>query len=127
MKAKLARPGEAASAASNMQFVVDSGDDYTDFQKVCRSRWAALIKSKIPAAYHVGKSLRGGSAQVSQMRRPDENNSFHQEKDQADVIEKILRCCGLWREEVPKAPPPQPAEIPFERTYVPIDEFLANF
>jgi hypothetical protein len=29
------------------------------------------------------------------------------EGHQADVIEKILRHCGLWKEEPPRPPPPE--------------------
>ena len=32
------------------------------------------------------------------------------EQHQPEVIEKILRHCGLWKEEQPRPPPPEKAE-----------------
>jgi hypothetical protein len=46
-----------AVAVKNIEAVVDVEEEDTPFRKTCRSRWAALIKSKIPAAKHVGKGL----------------------------------------------------------------------
>ena len=65
---------------------------------------------------------------------------------QAEVIEKILKHCGLWKEPVSRPPldtdnlardldfgfstmrntPPEPDQA-FELTYVDIDTFLATF
>jgi hypothetical protein len=56
MRAKLARLSEAV-AVKNIEAVVDAEEEDTPFRKTCRSRWAALVKSKIPAAKHVGKGL----------------------------------------------------------------------
>jgi len=39
--------------------------------------------------------------------------SFIQVKDQMDVIEKILRHCGLWVELAESAPPEKAVVIPF--------------
>ena len=36
------------------------------------------------------------------------------EKHQSDVVEKILRHCGLWREAAPR-PPPKAVEDKFEK------------
>jgi len=52
------------------------------------------------------------------------------EPPQADVIEKILRHCGLWNPSSPRAPPGaasvhDPDEPP-ELTYVDIDTFEAS-
>ena len=33
---------------------------------------------------------------------------------QADVIEKILRHCGLWKEEQPRPPPAEAVQEPCE-------------
>jgi hypothetical protein len=33
------------------------------------------------------------------------------EPPQSDVIEKILRHCGLWHASFPRAPPDQPREL----------------
>ncbi len=54
--------------------------------------------------------------------------SFLGKKDQADVIEKILKHCKLWVEPVvERAPTEKPVTVPFEAVHVPIDEFRANF
>jgi hypothetical protein len=53
--------------------------------------------------------------------------SFLEKKDQADVIEKILKHCKLWVEPEERAPPEKAVLIPFESVHVPIDEFLASF
>jgi len=53
-----------------------------------------------------------------------------------DVIERILRHCGLWQPSTPQAPPardgsvhgPEDAsEEPRELTYVDMDTFMATF
>ena len=61
---------------------------------------------------------------------------------QGELIEKILRQCGLWPSSAPRAPPDvdglihdldccswdrQTADQTRERTYVDIDTFLATF
>ena len=63
-----------------------------------RKRWAALIKQ----VYEVDPLLCpkcGGTMKII---------SFI-ERDQKEVIEKILRHCGLWEEEAARAPPEQVA------------------
>ena len=63
--------------------------------------------------------------------------------DLGDVIEKILRYCGLWHSSAPRAPPAGDGSVhdpdgasdrqtgssdePQELTYVDIDTFLATF
>ncbi len=54
------------------------------------------------------------------------------EPPQADVIERILRHCGLWNPPPPRAPPAEDASVhdrdePRELTYVDIDTFEATF
>ena len=60
------------------------------------------------------------------------------EPPQRDVIEKILRYCGLWHSAAPRAPPANPNgdakdrarrsdREPNELTYVDMDTFLATF
>jgi len=69
------------------------------------------------------------------------------EPSQGEVIEEILRHCGLWRASAPRAPPdgdglvqdldsafldspigsPDQADQSQELTYVDIDTFLATF
>lgn len=36
------------------------------------------------------------------------------EREQSDVIEKILRHCGLWKEPRPRPPPEEPEAESFE-------------
>jgi hypothetical protein len=56
------------------------------------------------------------------------------ESRQADVIEKIMRHCGLWHPAAPRPPPadchgtvPLTASEPRERTYVDMETFWATF
>jgi hypothetical protein len=65
------------------------------------------------------------------------------EPPQGDVIEKILRHCGLWHPSAPRAPPTgegwvhdpdgdsdsqsASSDEPRELTYVDLDTFLATF
>jgi len=60
------------------------------------------------------------------------------EPPQADVIEKILQHCGLWRSSAPRAPPATAHRDGMdgagcsdsesnELTYIDMDTFLANF
>ena len=52
--------------------------------------------------------------------------SFIEKKDQADIIEKILKHCGLWVDIEERAPPKE-FVLTQEPQHIPIDEFLANF
>ena len=54
------------------------------------------------------------------------------EPPQGEVIEKILRHCGLWHASAPRAPPAEDASVhdpdePRELTYVDIDTFESSF
>ena len=60
------------------------------------------------------------------------------EPPQADVVEKILQHCGLWRSSAPRAPPATAHQEGMEvarrsdsesneLTYIDMDTFLANF
>ncbi len=60
------------------------------------------------------------------------------EPPREDVIEKILRHCGLWRSSAARAPPTdgkgngadgdgRPDTEPHELTFVDMETFLANF
>ena len=48
------------------------------------------------------------------------------EPPQREVIEKILRHCGLWQSSEPRAPPDVDGLV-HELDYVDIDTFLATF
>jgi len=90
----------------------------TTFLKLCRSRWAALIKK----VYEVDPFFCpkcGGEMKIV---------AFIEKRDQAKVIERILKHCGLWFEpagHVSRAPPSSAPVL--ENEYIPIEEFLANF
>jgi hypothetical protein len=82
--------GMSAKVATekNIEAVVDVEEEDTPFRKVCRSRWAALIK-KVYEVDPLKCPKCGGQMRII---------SFIEKKDQADVIEKILRHCVLWIE-----------------------------
>ncbi len=100
----------------------------------CSQTWAMLIKR----VYEVDPLMCarcGGEMKVVAFIEPP----------RGDVIEKILRHCGLWDPSTPRAPPPEDGWVyepdadwesqptlseeqePGELTYVDIDEFLATF
>jgi hypothetical protein len=64
-------------------------------RKVCRSKWAALIKKVYETdpllCPHCGAEMKF--------------IAFIERKDQADVIEKILKHCNLWNEPKRSLPP----------------------
>ena len=69
-------------------------DPITEFRKKFRMSWAALLK----CVYEIDPLKCpncGGSMKII---------SFI-EKKQSDVIEKILRHCGMWKDTPPRAPP----------------------
>jgi hypothetical protein len=75
----------------------------TTFGRRCRLTWAALIK----CVYEVDplKCPRcGGEMRIV---------SFIEE---GAVIEKILRHCGLWKEQTPRPPPTAPPPVLNEPT-----------
>jgi hypothetical protein len=104
----------AAPAATAQAFDIEAdiaGDD--DYRKRCRQRWAALIKR----VYEINP-LRcpkcGGQMRII---------SIIGRRDQAEVVERILRHCGLWDDAAPRAPPGQhEAAQEEELSYVSDDE-----
>ncbi len=78
------------STRQNIPFfgTVDHEEDYASFRKLCRSRWAALVK-KVYEVDPLKCPRCGGQMRII---------SFIEKKDQADIIERILRHCGLWTE-----------------------------
>jgi hypothetical protein len=117
MRAKLLCRSEEMSASPNIPFAATDDEEDTPFRKLCRSRWAAMIK-KVYETDPLKCPNCGGQMKIV---------AFIERKDQPDVIEKILRHCGLWTETKERSPPVEPETVPFERIYVPMDEFLANF
>lgn len=106
---------EAENAAIGEGITID--DEDTSYRKLCRMRWAALIKR----VYEMDPLLCpkcGGTMKII---------AFIEKHDQADVIEKILKHCGLWDRPVSRAPPrvtDPPLQPVTELSYVDIDEFL---
>ncbi len=92
--------------------------------KASRMRWAALIRR----VYEVDPlKCRKCGAQMKII-------SFMERKDQPQVVEKILKHCGLWNQtstSTSSRAPPQNAkeseQLQPEVEFVPIDEFLATF
>ena len=90
-------------------------------RKFARSRWAALIKRVFEVdpliCPHCGKEMR--------------IIAFIEKHNQYDLIERILKHCNLWREPAKRACPEfnrrAPPKFTLEPTYIPMDEFLANF
>ena len=58
--------------------------------------------------------------------------AFIEKRDQADVIEKILKHCNLWIDPEQRGPPdvcgkPEVIDFILEPEYIPIEQFLADF
>ena len=112
-RAKLQREKETEGQAR-----IDISEEDTPYRKLCRMRWAALIKR----VYEVDPLVCpkcGGAMKVV---------AFIEKRDQPDVIEKILKHCGIWERAPPRAWPAQdepPEQSEFELEYVDAEEFLA--
>lgn len=106
---------EADQAAGGEGIAID--DEDTPYRKLCRMRWAALIKR----VYEVDPLLCpkcGGIMKIV---------AFIEKRDQADVIEKILKHCDLWHQPASRAPPQAtgpPIQPVLDLSYVDTDEFL---
>ena len=106
---------KCAESATPDTAAIEIDDEGTPYRKLCRMRWAALIQR----VYEVDP-LRcpkcGGTMRII---------AFLEKRDQADVIEKILRHCGLWERPSSRAPPeeaePEPEILEYE--YIPFDDF----
>lgn len=96
---------------------IDISEEDTPYRKLCRMRWAALIKR----VYEVDPLLCpkcGGEMKII---------AFIEKRNQAEVIEKILKYCGIWDRAPPRPSPAEdnPPEQPeLELEYVDPDEFL---
>ena len=126
MRAKAAEAARAKQAG-NIEPVTDDSD--TPYRKLCRMRWASLIK-RVYEVDPVCCPQCGGTMAIV---------AFIEQKDQADVIERILKHCRLW-DDYPARAPPEPAtpeEFELEVEYVGLppavsaslrlDEFLMGF
>ena len=107
-RAESAKPDTAA---------IDIDDEDTPYRKHCRMRWAALIKR----VYETDPLLCpkcGGTMKVV---------AFIEKRDQADVIEKILKHCRSWHQPASRAPPQTTGlsvQSALDLSYVDTDEFL---
>jgi len=79
----------------------------TPLMRARRLNWAALVKKvyEVDPLKPVLSNVEacpacGGTMKVI---------SFTENSRQPDVVEKILRHCGLWREQPQRAPPAEPA------------------
>ena len=106
-----------ADSATQDAAVVDIDDEDTPYRKLSRMKWAALIKR----VYEIDPLLCpkcGGIMKIV---------TFIEKRDQADVIEKILKHCGLWNCRASRAPPQTtgpPIQPVLDLSYVDTDEFL---
>lgn len=117
MRAKAAEQAKAKQSNGLEPLTTDESD--TPYRKLCRMRWSALIKR----VYEVDPLCCpqcGGAMTIV---------AFVEQKDQADVIERILKHCQLWNDYPPRAPPKPAAarEFELEVEYVDFDEFLMGF
>jgi hypothetical protein len=110
-RAKRAESAKADTAA------IDIDDEDTSYRKLCRMRWAALVKRVWEVDPLLCPKCGGTMAIVS----------FIEKRDQADIIERILKHCGLWDRPASRAPPEdagQPVQPVLDLQYVSDDEFL---
>ena len=130
-----------AQAAVSDEPSSESEDSASAAASRCSQSWAMLIKR----VYEVDPLCCpkcGGQMKVVSFIEPPQA-----EVPQAEVIEAILKHCGLWQASAPRAPPDvedlvleldagfadsswesvDQADEPQELTYVDIDTFLASF
>ena len=91
-------------------------DEDTPYRKLCRMRWAALIKRVLEVDPLCCPNCSGQMKIIS----------FVERRDQPDVVERILKHCGLWDRPASRAPPPlqEPEQLDLELQYVDTDQFL---
>ena len=79
----------------------DQREELSEYQLRCRITWAALIK----CVYEVDPLVCpkcGAEMKIVGFI----------EREETGLIHMLLRAAGLWREPVPRAPPPQPVPVP---------------
>ncbi len=111
---------KCAESAKPDTATIDIDNEDTPYRKLCRMRWAALIKRVWEVDLLLCPKCGGKMAVVS----------FIEKRDQADVIEKILKHCGLWDRPASRAPPQAtgpPVQPVLDLEYVNEDEFLMAF
>jgi hypothetical protein len=118
-KARGMRAKKTADPKEDRELIID--DEDTPYRKVCRSRWAALIKK----VFEVDPLLCPKCGAEMKFI------AFIERKDQPDVIEKILKHCDLWREPERSLPlgivPNGDDDFILVPEYDPYLEFPANF
>ena len=107
-----ARQRAESAPEAPAEIVID--DEHTPYRKVAKLRWAALLKK----VFEVDPFLcpRCGS----EMRVV----AVIEKRDQPEVVERILRHCGLWSRPAPRAPPAPAEQRDLDLEYVDTDEFL---
>jgi hypothetical protein len=64
---------------------------------------------------------------MSEMWGAHGGGGFHRTAQAREVIEKILKHCGLWRVSAPRAPPQAHDDATHEVTHVDLDTLVATF
>ncbi len=93
---------------------VEMDDSMRPSRKAARMRWAALIQ-RVFEVDPLKCQHCGGAMKII---------AFIERKDQPQVVERILKHCGLWNSRGSRAPPTDggPDEGSREFTYTPIEE-----
>ena len=106
-----------ADSATQDTTAIEMDDKDTPYRRLCRMRWAALIKR----VYEVDPLFCpkcGGTMKIV---------AFIEKRDQAEVIEKILKHCGMWDRPASRAPPQAtgpPVQPVLDLSYVDTNDYL---
>jgi hypothetical protein len=106
-----------AATATPDSATIEIEDEDTPYRKLARMRWAALIKRVWEVDPLVCPKC-GGTMKIV---------GFIEKRDQADVIERILKHCGLWDRPASRAPPQAtgpPVQPVLDLEYVNDEDFL---
>ena len=106
-----------ADSASQDTAPIEIEDEDTAYRKLARMRWAALIK-RVWEVNPLVCPKCGGTMKIV---------GFIEKRDQADVIERILKHCGLWDRPASRAPPQAtgpPVQPVLDLEYVNDEDFL---
>jgi len=108
------RAKNAAESAHDAPAEIVIGDEDTPYRKTARMRWAALLKR----VFEVDPFLCARCGWEMRVVAVIEN------REQPEVVKRILKHCGLWGRPAPRAPPEPPEQLDLELQYVDTDEFL---
>ena len=108
------RAKAANTAAAPEQVNIDEED--TPYRKLARMRWGALLK-RVFEVDPLRCEKCGGEMKIV---------AFIERRDQPDIVERILKHCGLWDRPASRAPPErdEPEQLDLELQYIDTDEFL---